>query len=94
LFALDTVPAKPGLVRSPDAGEAIAGEVRRLPAAGFGVFVAALPAPMAIGPVVLADGSTTSGFLCEPEAVEGALEITASGGWRAWLELGSPVPAS
>jgi allophanate hydrolase len=49
---------------------------------------------MAIGPVVLADGSTVSGFLCEPEAVEGGLEITGTGGWRAWLDLGSPVPSS
>jgi allophanate hydrolase len=25
-----------------------------------------------------------SGFLCESHAVEGARDITAFGGWRAW----------
>jgi allophanate hydrolase len=25
------------------------------------------------------------GFLCEPLALEGALDITATGGWRAYL---------
>lgn len=87
LYALDTVPPKPGLVRS-DAGAAIAGEVWRLPAAGFGTFVAALPAPMAIGTVSLADGSAVTGFLVEPYAVAGAEDITAFGGWRAYRAAG------
>jgi allophanate hydrolase len=85
LFALDTVPAKPGLVRVPTGGASIAGEVWRLPAAGLGAVVAALPAPMAIGSVELADGSRVAGFLVEPLAVEGAADITALGGWRAHL---------
>jgi allophanate hydrolase len=58
--------------------------VWRLPAAGFAGFVAALPTPMAIGPVTLADGRSVSGFLCEPVALEGAQDITAFGGWRAY----------
>ncbi|MFZ8307889.1 allophanate hydrolase-related protein, partial [Staphylococcus aureus] len=45
LYALDTVPPKPGLARVAEGGAAIAGEVWRLPAAGFGRFVAELPAP-------------------------------------------------
>jgi allophanate hydrolase len=89
LFALDTVPAKPGLVRVAQGagGGAIAGEVWRLPASGFGSFVASLPAPMVIGRVELEDGSTASGFLCEAVATEGAREITGFGGWRAWLAV-------
>jgi len=95
LFALDTAPAKPGLVRSPSGGGPIAGEVWRLPASGFGTFVASLPAPMTIGSVQLADGATVSGFLCEPIAIDGAREITEHGGWRAWLAVTSPaVPAT
>jgi allophanate hydrolase len=35
---------------------------------------------------VLEDGSLVKGFLAEPEAVEDATEITAFGGWRAYLE--------
>jgi allophanate hydrolase len=85
LFALDTVPSKPGLVHVGGGGSIITGEAWRLPAAGFGLFVAGLPRPMTIGRIVMADGTTMSGFLCEPEAVEGADEITAYGDWRAWL---------
>ncbi|MFJ7289711.1 allophanate hydrolase [Curtobacterium sp. NPDC098951] len=100
LYALDTVPPKPGLVRSgagavgevrsedgSAAPSGIAGEVWRVPAAGFGTFVAALPAPMAIGSVTLDDGSDVTGFTVEAHAVAGAEDITHHGGWRAYREL-------
>ena len=101
LYALDTVPPKPGLVRTagaPDAGSStgaggIAGEVWRLPAAGFATFVAALPAPMAIGTVTLADGTEVTGFTVEPYAVEGAEDITHHGGWRAYRSQAVGAPA-
>jgi allophanate hydrolase len=88
LFALDTAPPKPGLVRvAPGAaGESIAGEVWRLPAAGLARFMAGLAAPMAIGRVYLEDGRDVLGFVCEPAAVAGAADITRYGGWRAWRE--------
>lgn len=86
LHALDTTPAKPGLVRVGQGGTAIGGEVWRLPAAGFGTFTAAIPAPMVIGKVELADGSQVSGFLVEPFAVAGAPDISRFGGWRGYLE--------
>jgi allophanate hydrolase len=50
----------------------------------FGHFVAALPEPMGIGKVTLADGSTHPGFLCEAYALVGAEDITGYGGWRAY----------
>jgi allophanate hydrolase len=85
LFALDTVPAKPGLVRVKDeAGEGIDVEVWALTAESFGRFVAMLPAPMGIGKVTLADGSVHPGFLCEVGALEGAEDITGYGGWRQY----------
>ncbi|GGZ22461.1 amidase [Streptomyces olivaceoviridis] len=90
LYALPTDPPKPGLVRVADGGTGqgpgggIEGEIWRLPAAGFGAFVAAVPAPMAIGTVELADGRRVSGFLVEPYAVRGAPDITRFGGWRAY----------
>ncbi|CAN5192765.1 allophanate hydrolase [soil metagenome] len=85
LYALDTTPAKPGLVHDRALGSSIAGELWRLPVAGFGTFVAGLPRPMVTGTVVLDDGSAVSGFLCEPGAIDGAEDITAHGGWRSWL---------
>lgn len=85
LWALGTVPAKPGLLRVDGGGAAVTGELWRLPAAAFGLFVAALPAPMTIGSVELADGRRRPGFLVEPAATAGALDITAHGGWRQYL---------
>lgn len=86
LYALpNTMPPKPGMVFSPgSAGPGILGEVWSLPPDAFGKFVAAIPAPLGIGKVSLADGSTISGFLCEAYAVQGAVEITRFGGWRAY----------
>ncbi|RLP83735.1 allophanate hydrolase [Mycetocola lacteus] len=89
LFALPTTPPKPGLVRVAEGGAAIAGELWRLPAAGFATFVAALPTPMSIGRVRLSDGREVPGFLCESLATQGAPEITGFGGWIAWLTRGS-----
>ncbi|MDG9706736.1 allophanate hydrolase [Streptomyces sp. DH10] len=66
------------------AGRGIEGEIWRLPASGFGAFTTAVPAPMTIGTVELADGRQVSGFLVEPYAVEGAPDITGFGGWRAY----------
>jgi len=86
LFALSTTPPKPGLVYAPDTGgRRIEVEIWELDDAGFGSFVSELPAPMTIGTTRLSDGSLVKGFSCEPYAVEGALEITEFGGWRAYL---------
>ena len=84
LYALATTPPKPGLVRVPSAGQPIEVEVWRLDEPAFGHFVAMLPRPMTIGKVSLADGSVVCGFGCEPGALEGAADITAHGGWRAY----------
>ncbi|MFB7278946.1 allophanate hydrolase [Streptomyces hydrogenans] len=92
LYALDTVPPKPGLVRAAKGGAPIETEVWQLPAEGLGALLAGLPRPMTLGSVELADGTLVPGFLCEPEALDGAREITASGGWRAALATGWPDP--
>ncbi len=93
LFALETVPPKPGMLRASSGGAAIAGEVWSLPAAGFARFVASLPAPMTIGRVTLSDGREVSGFLCEPAATADAHEITEHGGWRAWRKAAASAGA-
>jgi allophanate hydrolase len=85
LWALDTRPPKPGLLRVRSGGASVRGEHWRLPVAALGALVAALPAPMTIGSVELEDGLTLPGFLVEPSAVEGAPDITAFGGWTAYL---------
>lgn len=87
LFALPGAgPRRPGLLRGPAGeGAAIDTEVWALPAAGFARFVAAIPAPLGIGTVRLADGTAPKGFLVEAEGVRDAEDISALGGWRAYL---------
>jgi allophanate hydrolase len=77
-------PAKPGMVRVPDGGAAIEVETWELDAAGLGALVASIDAPLGIGTVELADGTTAKGFLCEAHAIADARDITAYGGWRAY----------
>jgi allophanate hydrolase len=85
LYALPTEPPKPGLVRTGPGGAAIETEVWRLPTDGFGSFVAAIPSPLAIGTVVLEDGTSSAGFLCESFAVAADVaDVTHFGGWLSY----------
>ena len=87
LFALSgTVPPKPGLLRvGPAEGRAVGVEVWRMDKFGFATFVSAIPAPLGIGRVVLADGRHVQGFLVESIAVADATDITEFGGWRSYV---------
>ncbi|SUQ58131.1 Glutamyl-tRNA(Gln) amidotransferase subunit A [Raoultella terrigena] len=76
---------RPGMVRDESGGAAIAVEVWELPSAELGSLLAAIPAPLGLGKVELADGRWLSGFICEGYGLQGATDITAYGGWRAWL---------
>jgi allophanate hydrolase len=62
-------PPKPALVHSGTGGGAIELEVYELAVSAFGSFVNEVPAPL----------------VAEPRALSGALDITADGGWRAYL---------
>ena len=88
LFALPgSSPAKPGLLRVSDgAGAAIKAEVWTLEPAGFGAFVARIPAPLGIGSIRLNDGGSVKGFLVEAEAVKAAEDVSRFGGWRAYIK--------
>lgn len=88
LYALDTAPPKPGLTGPVEDGRRIAGEEWLISPAGLGRFLAGLPAPMALGQVMLADGRQVTGFTCQPAAVEGAEDISAFGEWRAYVSQG------
>lgn len=79
MYELDTVPPKPLVVRSEN-GASLPGERWRLSRAALGAFLAALPAPMTLGKVELADGTWATGFVANQPAGE---DITAAGGWRA-----------
>jgi allophanate hydrolase len=86
LYALaDTSPSKPGLVFDGAGAGGIEVEIWEMDEGAFGSFVALIPAPLGMGTVTLADGSAVKGFLCEAHATQGAEDITAFGGWRAWI---------
>lgn len=86
LYALaHTAPPKPGLMRVAEGGKAIEVEVWSLPLSRYGSFVAEIPGPLGIGTLELDDGERVQGFVCEPYALAGALDITAYGGWRGYL---------
>ncbi len=82
LYRLHALGNRPGMARG---GEGvIAGEVWALPTAAIGALLAQVPAPLGFGTVMLEE-SPCLGFLAEAAALEGTLDITAQGGWRAWL---------
>src|SRR6266851_3959976 len=86
LYALDTTPPKPGMLRvEAGTGSSIELEVWALSAGSFGKFVAAIPPPLSIGTIRLADGRGVKGFIVEPTAVDGARDISAFSGWRAFM---------
>jgi allophanate hydrolase len=86
LYALPTTPPKPGMLRvEAGTGSSIELELWALSAASFGKFVAAIPPPLSIGTIRLADGRAVKGFIVEPAAVDGARDISAFSGWRAFM---------
>jgi allophanate hydrolase len=86
LYAMtNTTPFKPALIHVGEGGASIELEVYELGVEAFGSFVVEVPAPLAIGTVTLEDGSSVKGFVAEPRAAAGAEDITALGGWRAYI---------
>jgi allophanate hydrolase len=78
---------RPGLTRTLSGveGPGIEVEVWSVPAAELGGFAATIDPPLAIGPLELSDGQRVLGFLCTADAADPERDITASGGWRAYL---------
>ena len=44
-----------------------------------------IPEPLEVGKLELVDGRWVSGFICEPQGIKGATDITATGGWRYYI---------
>jgi allophanate hydrolase len=83
--AAGSLPPRPALIRDEAGGGTIEVEVWELLPAAFGDFVSKIPGPLGIGKVLLENGEELPGFIAEPRAADGAEEITAFGGWKAWL---------
>ncbi|KUJ72919.1 allophanate hydrolase [Thiomicrospira sp. WB1] len=76
---------KPGLVKQSEGGASIELEIWAMPREHLGSFLALIPSPLGLGKVELIDGREVVGFVCEPYGIEGALDITETGGWRNWM---------
>ena len=91
-YRLHALGNRPGLVRAatgPTLGTAIDGEVWALPAPAIGPLLAQVPPPLGFGTVSLESGPCL-GFLAEAAGVEGTPDISAHGGWRAFLAASGP----
>jgi hypothetical protein len=75
----------PAMIRVAAGGAAITVEVWAVPAAGLASILLQEPPGLCIGKVQLADGEETLGVLGETLLCEGMREITAYGGWRAYI---------
>ncbi|MDA8153867.1 MAG: hypothetical protein M0003_14350, partial [Acidithiobacillus sp.] len=88
LLALaDTVPPKPGLIRTDMdvCDEGIEVELWSMSEMALGGLMREVHAPLGIGTMILRDGRAVKGFICEGLAEKGARDITRLGGWRAYL---------
>ena len=75
----------PAMLRTPGEGGAVALEIWQVPRDGLAGILLAEPPGLAIGKVVLQDGSIVLGVLGEPFLCAGRREITQFGGWRGYL---------
>jgi hypothetical protein len=75
----------PAMLRTPGEGTSVAVEIWDVPVAGLAGILLSEPPGLAIGKVVLRDGSIVLGVLGEPFLCEGKREITRYGGWRAYM---------
>ncbi|OZC70842.1 allophanate hydrolase [Rhodococcus sp. 06-462-5] len=89
LLRIGTADPTPGLLRVPLGGSAIDVERWRLPATSLAVLAGRMPAVLALGRVLLADGSDVLGYVCDATVQTGAQrhtvdDISEFGGWRAY----------
>lgn len=75
----------PAMMRVSAGGSAIAVEIWAVPASKMAFLLLLEPPGLCIGKVRLADGEEVLGVIGEPILCEGKREITAWGGWRAYI---------
>ena len=81
----EKVPPRPGMIRDTQNGSSLELEIWSMPLENFGAFMIQIAEPLGIGTVILVDGSSVYGFLCESDPIRDAKEITSYGGWRAYI---------
>ena len=84
----------PAMLRTTTTGDGtrVALELWDVPADGLAKILVNEPPGLAVGKVVLDDGTVVLGVLGEPFLCEGQREITALGGWRAYIASRKSAP--
>lgn len=75
----------PAMLRTSGVGTRVELELWNVPVERLAGILLAEPPGLAMGKVLLRDGSTVLGMLGESFLCEGQREITAFGGWRAYI---------
>jgi allophanate hydrolase len=78
-------PYRPGLVRQSENGCAIDVEVWEIATSALGKFIQNIPEPLGLGKVELESGELVIGFICQPEGIQTAINVSQFGGWRNYL---------
>ena len=76
----------PGMIRAEKGGTAIALEMWEIDAAGLVLILREEPPGLTVGRVKSEGNNEVLGVLAEPYLLEGEIEITEFGGWRAYLQ--------
>ena len=82
----------PAMQRVTSDGSSIALEIWLVPIVGLASLLLGEPEGLAIGRIVLADGTTLLGVLGEAILCDGQREITAYGGWRSYQAAIAKTP--
>lgn len=83
LFSVDDL--YPGMIRTASAGASIALEIWEVDEPGLVRILLQEPPGLAVGKILLDDGTETMGVLAESWLVFGKKEITQFGGWRNYV---------
>ena len=83
LFSIGDV--HPGMFRVDEGGISVAGELYRVPESVWARVEAGEPPGLYRGDVELADGRSVPGILFSRDLVAGHRDISAFGGWRAYV---------
>ncbi|MEW5305219.1 MAG: hypothetical protein WDW38_005739 [Sanguina aurantia] len=93
LYLMFSLGNRPALVRQTaevafaNQGVSLAVEIWEVPVERVGEFLRdSVKGPLCIGDVMLEDGSSEKGFVGESYAMVGLPDVTASGGWRSFLQ--------
>lgn len=85
MYTLPTIPEKPGMVKVASDGTSLEVEIWELTYEALGRLLTQIPSPLGLGQITLEDGTTVTGFICEPYGITNARDISSYGGWRYYI---------